>query len=216
MQQAIIIYPVTPSPLERQSMVDDLAFADFVQRIRAGDGAAAAELVRQYESAIRLEVRLRLRDPALRRRFDSMDVCQSVLATFFVRAAAGQYDLDRPEGLRHLLVAIAMNKLGGQIRRHRAQRRDSRKAVPLDAGQCTVAAPGPNPSEVVAGKELLDRVRDQLSPEERQLSELRQQGHSWSAVAEMMGGTPNGRRMQFERALRRVASALGLEEEDDA
>src|SRR5689334_24395239 len=112
-------------------MSDEASFAEFVKRVRAGDEQAAAELVRRYESAIRLEVRLRLRDPALRRRFDSMDVCQSVLATFFVRAAAGQYDLDRPEGLRQLLVAIALNKLGGQVRRHRAQRRDSRKGVSL-------------------------------------------------------------------------------------
>ena len=70
-----------------------------------------------------------------------MDICQSVLATFFVRAAAGQYDLDRPEGLRELLVAIAKNKLGGQIRRHRAQRRDARKGVALDGIDATRAAP---------------------------------------------------------------------------
>jgi RNA polymerase sigma-70 factor (ECF subfamily) len=197
-------------------MVDEPTFADFVQRIRAGEAAAAAELVQQYEPAIRLEVRMRLRDPALRRRFDSMDVCQSVLASFFVRAAAGQYDLDRPEHLRRLLVAIAMNKLGEQIRRHRAQRRDSRKAVPLDAGDCTLAAGDPTPSEVAVGHELLDRVRQRLSPEEQQLTEMRQQGHAWAAIAQTMGGTLDGRRMQLERALTRVARELGLEDEADA
>jgi RNA polymerase sigma factor (sigma-70 family) len=197
-------------------MVDDAAFADFVRRIRAGDDDAAAELVRQYESAIRLEVRLRLRDPALRRRFDSMDVCQSVLATFFVRAAAGQYDLDRPEGLRQLLVAIAMNKLGEQIRRHRAQRRDSRKGVSLDQVDATLASPAPNPSELLAGKELLEQVRARMAPEERQLSELRQQGHAWPEIAEVMGGTADGRRMQLERALRRATRGLGLEDANDA
>jgi hypothetical protein len=66
---------------------------------RGGDGDAAAELVRRYELAIRRVVRLRLTDVRLRRAFDSMDVCQSVLGSFFVRAASGQYDLSNSDRL---------------------------------------------------------------------------------------------------------------------
>ena len=80
-------------------MADDNTFADFLRRVRAGDEQAAAELVSRYESAVRVEVRMRLADSRLRRVLDSMDLCQSVLASFFVRAAAGQYDLERPEQL---------------------------------------------------------------------------------------------------------------------
>ena len=60
-------------------------YVDFVLRVRQGDEQAAEELVRRYEAEIRLEVRgwLRLRNPGLRRVFDSMDICQSVLASFF-------------------------------------------------------------------------------------------------------------------------------------
>src|SRR5215471_15985968 len=106
-------------------MSSDPPFAGFIRRIRQGDEQAAAELVRRYEPAIRLEVRMRLRrnDPALRRAFDSMDVCQAVLASFFVRAAAGQYDLDEPGQLVALLVRMAQNKLAGQARFHRRQQR---------------------------------------------------------------------------------------------
>jgi RNA polymerase sigma-70 factor (ECF subfamily) len=68
-----------------------------MQRIRDGDQQAAVELVGQYELLIRREVRLRLEDRRLYRLFDSMDVCQSVLGGFFLRAAAGRYDLERPE-----------------------------------------------------------------------------------------------------------------------
>jgi hypothetical protein len=64
-------------------MADDEMFADFIQRIRGGDARAAEELVRRYESVIRVEVRHRLSDPRLRRLFDSMDISQSVLASFF-------------------------------------------------------------------------------------------------------------------------------------
>ena len=63
-------------------MSDPTAFADFVRRVCAGDEQAAEELVRHYERAIRVAVRMRLTDPALRRQFYTVDVCQSVLRSF--------------------------------------------------------------------------------------------------------------------------------------
>ncbi len=195
-------------------MSDDASFAEFVQRVRAGDEQAAAELVRRYESAIRLEVRLRLRDPRLRRAFDSLDVCQSVLATFFVRAAAGQFELDSPENLVRLLVGITRNKVMAQVRRQQAGKRDVRKAEPLDPAACPATDNNPTPSQVVAGQELLRILRDRLSEEERQLSELRAQGLGWAEIARLVGGTPDGRRIQLDRAVRRVSEGLGLEGDD--
>jgi len=41
-------------------MTEPGAFADFIDRVRAGDEQAAAELVRRYEPLIRREVRLHL------------------------------------------------------------------------------------------------------------------------------------------------------------
>jgi hypothetical protein len=91
-------------------------FHEFMQRIRAGDEQAAEELVRRYESAIRMEVRmvLRMNGLASGRLFESRDICQSVLASFFVRVAAGQYELDNPRRLTKLLLAMARRKLGFQ------------------------------------------------------------------------------------------------------
>ena len=79
-------------------------FVEAIRRIRAGDEQAATELVRRYEPLIRREVRLHLEDQRLLRLFDSMDVVQSVLASFFIRTAAGEYDLESPEQLAGLLV----------------------------------------------------------------------------------------------------------------
>src|SRR3954471_22077918 len=107
-------------------MADELSFRDLIGRVRRGDEAAAAELVRKYEPAIQRAVRFRLTDPRLRRTCDSMDVCQSVLLSFFVRAASGQYDLDTPEQLLRLLTTMARNKLLNQARLDHAARRDSR------------------------------------------------------------------------------------------
>jgi hypothetical protein len=90
-----------PGPGERL-ISEGPSFRDLILRVRAGDEAAAADLVRRYEPAIRRAVRLRLRDPCLGRLCDSMDVCQSVLASFFVRAALGQYDLNSTDQLLRL------------------------------------------------------------------------------------------------------------------
>ena len=38
------------------------------------------------------------------------------MASFFIRAASGQYELDSPEQLQKLLAAMAKNKLAFQIR----------------------------------------------------------------------------------------------------
>jgi RNA polymerase sigma-70 factor (ECF subfamily) len=191
-------------------------FDEFVRRIRAGDEQAAAELVRQYEPLIRREVRLQLDDRRLCRVLDSMDVCQSVLASFFVRTAAGQYDLERPEQLVKLLVTMARNKVVSAARQQLRQRRDIRRTTAVEPQQLAHAvAGGPEPSEVVAGTELLQRLRQGLSDEERQLAELRGDGLAWSEIADRIGGTAQARRMQLARAVERISKELGLTGGDD-
>src|SRR5436305_12736501 len=115
-----------PFDLRGPAMSEEPSFRDLIARVRGGDERAATDLVRRYEPAIRRAVRFRLTDPRLRRTCDSMDVCQSVLLSFFVRAASGQYDLESPEQLLRLLTTMARNKLLNQARQQHAARRDSR------------------------------------------------------------------------------------------
>jgi hypothetical protein len=187
-------------------------YAGFIGRIRQGDERAAEELVRRYEPEIRLEVRgwLRLRNPALRRVFDSMDISQSVLASFFARAAVGDFDLDEPTQLVRLLVGMARKKLAEQARHHQRQRRDVRRVG--DAGlEDAPAGPDQTPSRVASGRELLQKFRELLSDEERGIADLRARGSDWSTVALELGGTADGRRKQLARAVVRVERALGLD-----
>jgi RNA polymerase sigma factor (sigma-70 family) len=192
---------------------EEQSFADFIRRIRAGDQEAAAELIREYEPVIRLEVRRRLRDPGLYRLFDSVDICQSVMMSFFMRAAAGQYELDQPQQLLKLLVAMAHNKLAFQARKLRAQRRDTRREI--DGNGADLQAISPSQNRVVAGRDLLREVHRHLNGEERHLTELRGQGHTWPEIAATLGGTPQARRRQLTRALDRVAHHMGLDEVSD-
>jgi RNA polymerase sigma-70 factor (ECF subfamily) len=196
-------------------MSDSAAFAEFIRRIRAGDADAACELVRQYEPAVRLEIRVRLRDPRLRRSFDSLDICQSVLASFFARCAAGQYDFREPHDLVRLLVAMARKKLAFHTRRERALRRDNRRLETGPAEEIERSSNGPSPSEQIAARDLLAAVRQRLTDEERQIADQRGSGASWADVAQALGGTADARRKQFDRAVDRVSRELGLEESAD-
>jgi RNA polymerase sigma-70 factor (ECF subfamily) len=195
-------------------MSDSTPFSEFLRRVRTGDAQAAAELARRYEPLIRCEARLHMTDPRLGRLFDSMDICQSVLASFFVRAAAGQYDLDRPEDLLRLLVRMAHNKVASQARRQQARAADGHRADLSDLA--TVGATGPSPSRLAVSRELLAEVRRRLSPGERQMAELRAQGRTWPEVAAELGGTAEARRKQLSRALDVIARDLGIDEDGDA
>jgi RNA polymerase sigma-70 factor (ECF subfamily) len=195
-------------------MSDDNVFTDLIRRLRVGDPRAAEELVCEYEPAIRLEVHCRLRDPRMRRAFDSMDVCQSVLASFFVRAAAGEYDLEHPNQLRKLLAGMAHKKLLFQIRKQRAQCRDVRRLEPIDRDDRAAVAANPSPSRQCEAQDLLHSFQQRLTPEERQLAELRALGLEWPDIAAQVGGTPGGRRKQLTRAINRVARELGLDKEE--
>jgi RNA polymerase sigma-70 factor (ECF subfamily) len=193
--------------------MSDLVVTELLQRVRGGDADAAAELVRRFEPQIRQEVRLRLRDRRLRRCFDSMDICQSVFSSFFLRAANGGCDLDRPDQLVHFLIAMTRNKLAGLVRHQRAQRRDHRQVIEAGSGQLAAFADrGSTPSEQVAQKDLLREFRSRLTEEERLLADRRVQGADWPGIAAELGGTPEGRRKQLARAIERVLQELGLEE----
>src|SRR4051812_16686009 len=97
-------------------MSSESPFRALLARVRAGDQEAAAELVREFEPALRIEIRRTLRDPYLNSSFDSQDVCQSVLKSFFLRAVAGEYELNETEDLAKLLARMARNKVASKVR----------------------------------------------------------------------------------------------------
>ena len=108
-------------------MVDSPSFVDLLERVRSGDQEAATLLVHQFEPELRRTVRVRLTDPRLRRFVDSADICQSVLANFFIRVRIGEFDLRQPDQLLHLLLTMARNKVLDKARRQQARKRDQRR-----------------------------------------------------------------------------------------
>jgi RNA polymerase sigma-70 factor (ECF subfamily) len=185
-------------------------FRDLVERLRVGDHEAAADLVRRFEPELRRAIRVRLTDPRLRRVVDTEDICQSILAAFFIRARVGEFDLNQPEQLLRLLTAMARNKINDKARRQNALKRDQRRneaESPLDALEGKDAGP----LRVVMGQDLLEQVRKLLDEEECYLADQRALGKGWPEIAEQVGGRPDALRKKLSRALDRVSARLGLE-----
>jgi RNA polymerase sigma factor (sigma-70 family) len=185
-------------------MPSDDDFVELIRRVRKGDEQASAELVHRYEPAIRIAVRARLTDPKLRRWLDSMDVCQSVLGNFFVRAATGQFELDRPEQLIALLATMARNRVTSHALMQQAVRRDQRRISPTDATDHDLVDPGPDPSAAVDSRDLLEAVQERLSDQERLLAERWASGDPWAEIGARIGVRPDALRVRLARALERV------------
>ena len=74
-------------------------------------------------------------------------------------------------------------------------------------------APGPGPGAQAEARELLAEALRRLSPEERRLLELRDEGRAWGEIAAALGGTPDALRVQLARAVDRVSAELDLNED---
>ena len=111
------------------------------------------------------------------------------MASFFVRAALGQYELNTPDQLLKLLATMARNKLANQAHGQRAARRDVRREQHGDDQAADVADRGGTPSRQVAARELLDAARAGSRP---------RSGGCWSGgrTAASWDGDRRGRRRE--------------------
>lgn len=189
--------------------METVGFQALLQRVRRGDRAAAAEIVRTYEPVLTRMIRVRLVDRRLRRTQGVSDVFQSVMGSFFVRLALGQYDLREPEDLLKLLSVMVRNKVAD-----RGRRRDvARDGEELDAsGAAAVPSRDASPSEVVATWQLVEQARSRLPPDLREIIALREDEVGWNEIAARFGANPDALRKRLSRAVEEIAAELGVED----
>jgi RNA polymerase sigma factor (sigma-70 family) len=186
------------------------AFEELLERVRAGDEAAAAEMFETYRPAVKRVVAAIMRVESITHVADPSDIYQSVMASFFIRAALGQYDISGPAQLTALLTRIAKNKVADLARR--PERRTS--VVPVAApGLAGIELPDPTkgPASHVMWKDLLEEVRKRFTDDERKVSDLRTQGLKWDEVAAQLGDKADTAKKRLYRAVERIARELNLE-----
>lgn len=188
-------------------------FLQLIAGVKNGDERAAAELVRHFEPEVRRFIRFRLSSPALRRTFDSLDICQSVLLKFFVEVSAGRLELQEPGQLAALLVTMARNKLTDRVREAHADRRDARRlALGGDEPLQSIPNSGESPSDVLIAREVLAAIDERLDDGERYLVHQRMAGRAWDDLAAELGSSSEAIRKRMTRALDTAANELGFRE----
>jgi len=168
---------------------DDSALCRLIARIRQGDENAARELLKRYESAVRVVVHRQL-PRLLRGRFDSLDFVQIVWADFFHRVQTSPTDFEDSHQLITILAWAAKNKVVDEYRRASSQRQNIRREESLwtrDGHPIELCTDEDSPSEVAEAHEAFDRLSDSLPEDRRAILELRAAGFTGKEIGEQLG-----------------------------
>jgi RNA polymerase sigma-70 factor (ECF subfamily) len=180
-------------PDRSRSHQPSAAFAELMERLQAGDEAAAREIHSRYTRGL-VALACRQLSSSVRGKVDPESVVQSVFGSFFVRQREDQFpDLGDWDDLWGLLTVITMRKCANRRRFHHQARRDIRREVraetagggsetPLDP-----ADPAPTPDEVATLGETLEQLFAGLEGRERPIIELLLQGLSVEEVRRQVG-----------------------------
>jgi RNA polymerase sigma-70 factor, ECF subfamily len=169
-------------------MPDRDSFIDLMERLRAGDEAAAHEVFQRF---VRKLVRLARRqfDAALRRKVDPEDVVQSAYKSFFLRYGAGKLEVHDWDNLWGLLAVITLRKCLDRVEYHRAECRDMQREAVAQPGTSgtepwwEAVAREPRPEEAAVLAETVEMLLRGLDTEERPILEMSLQGYTTQEIS---------------------------------
>jgi RNA polymerase sigma-70 factor (ECF subfamily) len=153
-----------------------------LERLTAGDTAAAEQVFRRYEPFLRLVVRRHL-SPGLRAKFDSMDIVQSVWADLVRGFRRAGWRFTSAAQLQAFLVRLTRDRFIDRFRQHR-------RAVELEQAledDERLMASDPRPSEVVRAEELWQQMLDLCPPQHREVLRLKREGLRSPEIAARTG-----------------------------
>jgi RNA polymerase sigma-70 factor (ECF subfamily) len=155
---------------------------NLLAQLRSGDLDAARHICTAFEPYLRLVVRRSL-PRALRTKFDSVDVVQSIWVDVLKGFREGRWQFATLGQLKSFLVRVTRNRLIDHCRHHR---RDLRHQRPLGAmGDACI--PWAGPAEIAAADELWEQMLEACPAQHHELLDLRRQGYTLAEIAERTG-----------------------------
>jgi RNA polymerase sigma-70 factor (ECF subfamily) len=161
------------------------ALDSLLENLTCGDAAAAEKVFLAYEPYLRIVVRRHL-SPALRAKFDSLDIVQSVWADLLRGFREAGWRFADAAHLRAFLVRLTRHRFIDRLRQHR---RSVERQQPLtgDDDDGTPISPDAQPSELVQADELWQQMLDLCPPEHRDLLRLKREGAANAEIAARTG-----------------------------
>lgn len=160
-------------------------------RMRGGDEHAWRIMFEACYPKVQRAIRARMTSRSMRSLYDSTDVANDVW-----KSLAGnwsRYHFDSVDALMSFLLKEADCKLKDASRRHHTLKRDCTRERPLAAMEgeerdaWEPASDEPTASQVVVAVEVREQILARLSPEEREVVELRGEGYSTEEIAQQVG-----------------------------
>ncbi len=179
---------------------------------RAGDEGAAKELYDKFVDQLVGLARQRI-SQRFASRVDAEDIVQSVFRTFFHRAREGQFEVRDQDDICKLLVRITIHKTLRQIAHHRRAKRDAR--MEMGQGESnqeylqSMLNGDPSPEDAIVLLDELEHFLSQLTPEDRQILEMRMEGYTTSDISKKLNINDRRIRRLMER-IRSLAKKEGL------
>jgi RNA polymerase sigma-70 factor (ECF subfamily) len=186
-------------------------FAALLERVRQGDAAALADLVKRYEQDILIAAKVRL-GAALRPYLDPVDVVQSVHRSMISGLQKHKFDLSSPDKLIAVAVTLVQRKIARQWKRLKRQTRvDSggSSAGQLRQSLLSLCSPEDDPGSAVRAAEAIDHFLSGLDDIDRRLLELRMEGFNTAQAAQQLGVDAGHLRVRLGR-LRKAIVERGL------
>lgn len=189
-------------------MADEPSFQDLMLQVRAGNSAAIDKMTSRYGDAVLRAARMRMFNARLRRAFDSQDIFQSVMKSFFLRYARSEnnWQIKTPGDLANLLASMAKNKVVDKARGESAEiRGGDRPAMPINDGEDFEDGRATRPDEIVALQEEYERCWKLFDQDARALYLMHfEKKLSWEEIGVLLGSTGEACRKKLERILKDV------------
>jgi DNA-directed RNA polymerase specialized sigma24 family protein len=162
------------------------SFEDVFAQLLQGSDQGAAHVFHRF--AHRLAALSAPKLAGFRRKVDPEDVVQSVMRTFFRRAAGGEFELSSWDNLWALLAHITCCKTSNCVKHFLRQRRDAgRESEPGDGVSLDPVSLDPSPEDLAALTELLHAMLDPMPEDQREIVAHVLLGRKDEEVADLLG-----------------------------
>jgi len=189
----------------------NLNVAALIKRIRDHDNEAICQLVEGLEPRLRNELGARLAPfPGIRRLLDADDIMQSGWLRITRMLAVTKREWKDPDELFKVMRAIVHNCLTDHLRHVRREFSQRAEDVECKMGLET-AAFDIDLEKRLEQHELLCKIHEELSEEEKQLAERWARRDSWKDLAASYGKSTGALRNKLARTLARVRKRISSE-----